>query len=775
VSPTFGRHRKTIACALAVVAMAVSFMAESLMTDRMLAPLDVAMSLRPWSTSEYRVSEIYNELTSDKVSYIHPIKVLIGRAFRAGQLPLWEPHLLAGYPIIGNAQAGIFYPLTLPYAVLSGADASDLVALIHLIAAGLGMLGYLRAIGCRHLAALMGAIVFMFNQVTLVWLMWDSVAGAMVWLPWVFWAFEVSLQPRRFRVSALGAVAVGLTILGGHLQWSLYALSAVMLYGLFRLVWPQGSSRRRVLAAASVVLGAGIALAMLQILPTLEYVRDGHREPLPFEDVRSLVGWEGFATLWSPRFFGGVAEFWGPFNYNESVIYVGIAPLLLSLVAIGLRRDAVALFFAGLGVLGSLCAAGTEVDRLLHALPGLDRLLPLRMRYLVAVALSVLSALGLDWLLDRISGSRPPRASALLAICGGLCAAYWLVRVAAMPAEPDQVAFLHRQERVMIAWMLASTLCLVLGVLLRTRGTYLLAGLCALALVDLWLPGAAYQRPISTRFYFPPTPGIQMMMNDPDRFRVLSVKTEPWLAWELRPNLASLFGLEDAAGYDSVYDRRYATYLERADRSGTPYASSIYLSASRFDSPLVDLLNVKYALSNQRDTPPGWELVHTGDMRIFRRAQPLPRAWIAGNAEVVPDAAGILEKLAAPEFDPRRTVLLERSPIESRGTDSAQPPGVVRFDRYERTRLALTAQMEGDGWLVLSELFHPGWRVSVDGAPANLYRADYILRAIPLARGRHTIEMHFMPSSFVVGTAISLAAAVFLLGVAVVSRRADLP
>jgi hypothetical protein len=772
--------RKTIACALVICALAVAFMGESLLPDRMLAPLDVVMDTPPWSRTEYRAAEPYDILPTDKVFYVHPIKVLVGRAWRAGEIPLWEPRLLAGYPIIGNAQAGIFYPLTLPYVFLSGPDASDLVALLHLIAAGLGMLGYLRAIGCRHLAALLGAIVFMLNEVSVVWLMWDSAIGAMVWLPWALWAFEASLWPGRFRAAALGAVAVALIVLGGHLQWSLYGLIAVGLYASFRWAWPGASRRRRVAAAACVIAGAGVALAMLQILPTIEYVRDGHRGPIPYQEIQNFVRWQAFVTLWTPKFFGmytprhwgGADEFWGPINYNESVIYVGIAPLLLAVAAIALRREPKVWFFAALGVFGALCAAGTDVYRLLFWLPGFDSVLPARFRYWVVVALAVLSALGLDRLLDRLAEGRPPRARALIWIPVFLSAVYALMRISALPVQPDHVAYLRRQELVTVAFMIASSLSFVGCALFPKRGVHALTALCALTVIDLWLPGAADQRPVSTRFYFPTTPGIEVLVNDPDpdRFRILSVRSQPWFDWQLRPNLAALFDLQDAAGYDSVYNRRYATYLQRVDPNGVPYTSFAYLSASRFDSPLVDLLNVKYALSNQSETPAGWELAHTGDLRIFRRAQPLPRAWIADRAEVVPDDAAMLARLTAPEFDPRRTVLLEHAVAESAAEDSMQPAGAVAIDRYENTRLVLTAQMERDGWLVLSEMFHPGWHVTVDGAPADLQRADYLLRALPLARGRHTVEMHFLPTSFVAGAVISAAAAVLLLGVAIFAR-----
>ncbi len=63
--------------------------------------------------------------------------------------------------------------------------------------------------------------------------------------------------------------------------------------------------------------------------------------------------------LWVPRFFGGgylPPVWWGPVNYNESVIFVGIVPLILALAALGRPRKPLALFFVALGLMGVLCA-----------------------------------------------------------------------------------------------------------------------------------------------------------------------------------------------------------------------------------------------------------------------------------------------------------------------------------------------------------------------------------------------------------------------------------
>lgn len=769
-------RRKNMACVLAIVLLALLFMGDSLQPDKMLAPLDYLTQLSPWSAAEQDSPKTYNQLPSDKLLYIQPLKVLTGQAWRSG-LPLWEPHILSGYPLIGNAQAGLFYPGTLPYVFLPGWEASNWAALFHLIAAGLGMLGYLRALGCHPLAALLGAIVFMLNASFISWLMWDSVAGTMVWLPWALWAFETALRPGRFWAVAPGAIAVAFICLAGHLQWSLYAVFALALYGAFRLVVPGGASRGRVLSVTGILLMMGTGLAALQLLPTLEYIKLGTRNAtIPFD---YQFDWAGFLTTWLPRFFGFGSfvgpEWHGPLNYNEVMTYVGVAPLVLALVAMVWRRDARTIFFGGLGLLGAFSAAGTGVYRLLYWLPGFNNLPPQRMRYLVVVSLSVLCALGFDWLIRQSSARRTRCAISVGLMAGGLGLAYLFARTGYLPADADQLDLLQRFETIFAVLLATSAVLLAIGIGLKRWGRFALAGVCVITLVDLWQFGVTYQRPMPKELYYPTTPGLQLLTSDPDLFRVLTVRREGD-RWQLLPNLPTIFGLYNVGGYDSTYMRRYLNYMRAIDKAGSPFPEwGNLVSPSEFNSPLVDLLNVKYALTPDDVHPPGWELVYQSELRIYRRTDPWPRAWIASRAQVLSGANAILAQLAAPEFDPRRTVILEQDPAEPVGEDSTGSAGRVSIDRYENTQLVLNAQMQRPGWLVLSEVYYAGWHATVDGLPASLYRADFLFRAVPLPAGQHRVELTFMPDSFVTGAAISLGAAILLLLIVIASRLLPRP
>jgi hypothetical protein len=130
-------------------------------------------------------------------------------------------------------------------------------------------------------------------------------------------------------------------------------------------------------------------------------------------------------------------------------------------------------------------------------------------------------------------------------------------------------------------------------------------------------------------------------------------------------------------------------------------------------------------------------------------------------------AAAIPARIAEPGFDPRRAVLLEQAPPPGvPATPSDGPaPGTATITRYRNLSVDLTAQMDRPGWLVLGDVNYPGWQVTVDGRPAPLYTAYYILRAVPLPAGAHTVRFEFRPGSVLLGGALSGIALLAALGV----------
>ncbi len=85
--------------------------------------------------------------------------------------------------------------------------------------------------------------------------------------------------------------------------------------------------------------------------------------------------------------------------------------------------------------------------------------------------------------------------------------------------------------------------------------------------------------------------------------------------------------------------------------------------------------------------------------------------------------------------------------------------GRVRLGAETPNTLTLEVAAGQEGWLVVADVWYPGWVAEVDNRAAPLYRANYLFRAVPLPSGEHTVRLVYRPWSFYVGLSVSLLAA----------------
>ncbi|MDD2889229.1 MAG: YfhO family protein [bacterium] len=152
---------------------------------------------------------------------------------------------------------------------------------------------------------------------------------------------------------------------------------------------------------------------------------------------------------------------------------------------------------------------------------------------------------------------------------------------------------------------------------------------------------------------------------------------------------------------------------------------------------------------------------------VYRNESALPRALIVHSFEIL-SKTSVLERLKQPDFNPRTTVVLEEQPMKQVSTlqspdSNIQNSETVKIDEYTPNKIICTANLAIPGFLVLSENWHPDWKVYVDGKKDKLYVADYILRGVQLDKGAHKIEFVYDSFYFKLGALISLLASLLLI------------
>jgi hypothetical protein len=125
------------------------------------------------------------------------------------------------------------------------------------------------------------------------------------------------------------------------------------------------------------------------------------------------------------------------------------------------------------------------------------------------------------------------------------------------------------------------------------------------------------------------------------------------------------------------------------------------------------------------------------------------------------------------EFDPRRTALLEVRPDELPPLPGGAlaPESTAKVVSYEPNRLAIETSAPTPTVLVVSEIFYPGWAATIDGQPARISLADFLLRGVALPVGQHRVEMRYVAPAARIGAIISVLTLALLAGLAFYTRR----
>ena len=133
-----------------------------------------------------------------------------------------------------------------------------------------------------------------------------------------------------------------------------------------------------------------------------------------------------------------------------------------------------------------------------------------------------------------------------------------------------------------------------------------------------------------------------------------------------------------------------------------------------------------------------------GQFDVFEYGAALPRAQLFDQWQVLTNETAVLQRLADPSFDPRRSVLLA-TPLAGAASGSGTNAGTVEITQYEAKRVRLQAQTKAPAVLLLNDKFDPNWHVTVDGRPAPLLRCNFIMRGVALDAGSHQVEFRFEP------------------------------
>ena len=738
-------------------------------------PADIITASPLWAPFQVPFSQRYYGVMEDLVRSFYPGHRLIGEAVRAGEIPLWNPYVLNGYPMHAANAMGIFAPLTMLGYVLPIDLAWTFGMVVRPAFAALGTALYARALGLGHGAALGAGFVFGWCGFQVGWA-GQAMVDITIWLPWVMLGvLRVAERPTPARIS-LAALALAMPPLAGHPEVAVYVMlmgaASALLY-LVRPPFPQAcASRPRAFGGLIAVAVLALMLAAIQIVPTVEWIPQLTRElvgiskPMPGFDILNFI---------SRHMAAAPINVIGSYIPNGAM-YAGLVTLMVAPAALvhGRRRE-VWLYLLVLTTALQFSFGWGPLVWLHHASPVPIDFPKMRIIVLADFALAMLAGFGVAAL------TRPDRRIPrwLVGVIALSVAVVQRLLVLLPDAGPliDDVADRFAGPRSLFqgtpfasALVVATALVLAWPLLrrgARTPG----AVLCTLIALDM-LTFAYGHVPFSlTDELFATPPAIRFLQDRVDASsRIFATrKTIPY-NWEAQYRLAT------PAGY--LYITRpmvdvMTSITGGADDKVIEMRHDLVLRQS---SPLIDFLGVKYIVAAGSgaaafaEHPDRFVPVYDdGSVRIFENPRALPRVHVVPCAgiEIQEFRRRAISRVNSPAFDHATMVILDEkvscpSDRSARGSGPmSQPVEVVEatFNTY-----AVKADVAVPSMLVYADTYYEGWRAFVDDREVEIVRANHAFKAVRVDPGAHHVRFVFDPPSFRWGAALTLVGLAILTG-----------
>ena len=741
----------------------------------------------------------------DSLTYYMPLADYAATRLRGGDVPLWNPYELAGFPLMATMQFGGWYPLNLLYLIMSPSAAWFLTGMLHCAIAGVCMFAFCRMLKIGVFGAMVAALMFMFCSWTIGRAQsCPDELRATTLMPLVFLCAEAVIRRRSMiRIVCLGA-ALGLLLLSGEPE--IFVRTGMVLgpYIVCRLVllrntdpvwWRTAATTAAAIAAAYLIC---LALTAVQWIPTRELAalstrRAGTMSPEAVWFGSQSIGQQVWNLL-SPA---------KPGLFRSA--YVSLAGLMLLILSpTSFRRRPLAVFFFFVAVAGFLLSLGTGtfLASVYYYLPTGNWFRgPTRLLIFFVFAAPVSAAFAADCLAkESVDGLRVM----MRALRCGLIAVAAVSLICLMRNETvlghsaDGMGEMQTVGNVSKYGLGLGQVIVVIsaaslgGLLLLRRARLRLAAqivVCLLIPLDA-CRGLDGNRLVPHHHYPERVKGdreiVEFVRKNVGTYRTYFEHPVG------NPAIGLLNGLFALNGRDPLCPSRFAQYVQnlmwQKSRGTLPFMGNGMFRGNSTQVRLLDHLAVRYIVvgpqavffsardsngrSETRIDTTRYRLAHeAGSTKVYENVEALPHAYIATDYKVIGEPTKILDELTRPQFDPRQTVILEQEPdLDERlkGTGTGELiGGVARIREYEPERVVVDTQTDVGGFLVLSDLFFPGWQAFTDGIRTPVYRANFLFRAVPVPPGKRVVTFRYKPRSFRLGAGISISTLVILFSLVV--------
>lgn len=682
---------------------------------------------------------------------------------RAGHLPLWNPYIYSGMPLLASLQIGFFYPLTLIHYILPFNLAFNWFTILHYFLAGLFTYILMKHYKVSDEGSLLAGIVFAFSGYLLSVSTMNTTLTSVVWLPLVILWWDRILNKSKilnpkskqgnnslfgFFTLDFGFLILFLSLmfLGGEPTIIYSTILILIIYTFF-----MGKAAKLFYLIPVLLLTLG--LLAIQIFPLLEFTLNSARTwrtEFDFISHSSLPPRETLNFIFP--------NFWGSFlkgTYSKAILgeniqtwilspYIGLLSLFLAGLGV-MEKSRRSYFFLAVGLFFLILSFGryTPIYKLFFwGLPGISFIrYPVKFLFFPTLAAAILAGLGLDRLVKSINQRMLLTLSVFLGAILALDAGLGIIKkglhtfISARFNLSEDLKFSLaalfnanlRNWLIIFLLLLAALVLLTLFYRKQIKAEVLARGLVLLVALDLLIFNFGLNPPVVRElFSFIPL-NAEIMLKDKTLFRYYvdpriyensgghyrdQTEVLVGLKTKLRPNFMIPHHLSDLNGRESIEPlRQVRFYYEYRDR----------LLPGRLD--LLSKANVKYILSFGKILDPQLKLLSDKQFHLYQNLLFYPRAYIRG--------------------------------------------GECQIVKYEPSRVEIIARSKNGGNMILTDSFDPGWKAKVDGRPVKIELEEPFFRRVIIPAGESRVVFSYEPDSLKLGALVSLLSLLIFIGGAV--------
>jgi len=703
----------------------------------------------PWSSYEKFWGPVKNNAMPDIHGQIYPWKKLTIDTFMHGQIPLWNPYSFSGNPHLANYQSAVFSPFNLLFFVLPFIDAWSILVLLQPLIAGLFMYLFVREIGVGRIGSLVSGVSFMFSGFMVVWMAYGTLSYAILYLPLALFAVERYYRSGSLKFLFLLTLTIPLSFFSGHFQISFYFFIALIYYILFR-AFVKRSIQLTTFLLISVVFG--LIIAAPQLASSVTLYKNSIRSEL-FQ-VGEVIPFQYLITVIAPDFFGNPVtrnDWFG--HYAEWSSFIGIWSFFLAIYAITRFRSSRTLLFSILGFGSLALAVNSPLSVLLVSLkiPVLSTSALSRIIVLFSFSFATLAGLGFDALQNDLKSKKNKKAIQILLLMLAFLIAVWLL-ILIGKMYPSEWLIVAKRNFVLPTVLFGIGLfVLLLNIFLKHKRLIIITSIFlllassfdSLRFVQKWMPFDPKE------YVFPEVPVISAIKKNINDGRIFG---------NIGGEVTTYYKFPSIEGYDPLYIERYGEFIRSASIGKLLKAERSVVKIDRrgkYANRVLDLLGVSLIFHPVADTNQGWAfpvwenkthfslIYKDGKFELFRNNLSLPRSSLFYDYEIITDKEAIIKRFYDENFEFRKKIILE----EKASTPIGKGKGKAEIVLYSPNKVAIHVDTTTSALFFLSDNYYPGWKATVNGKEAKIYRANYTFRATVVPEGRSRIEFKYNLSS----------------------------